>query len=95
MIGIDCAAARWETRELMTIRTEILAAIEEIVAGDKSRSFKVSDVVDAMARRGSAYKRPSIRVFVASKLCGPEGSEPKPDRMLDRVGKGKYRLAAS
>lgn len=90
---VDCIdEAREDDR--VTARSEILAAIESVVAADGT--FAVADIVKELDRRGSAYAESTIRTHIVSRMC-----ETAPDHHaatyddLERVDRGMYRLRES
>lgn len=74
-------------------RAEILAAINDLVARSGRPDITLSEVVDEMRRRGSAYAESTVRTMMASHMCAQvQGLNIGSYDDLDRVGRGRYRV---
>jgi hypothetical protein len=77
-------------------RAEILRAIDAITTRSGRSTFEVIEVVQEMARGGSAYAESTVRTMVTSHMCASSmgaGSNKHAD--LERIGRGLYRLAGT
>lgn len=77
-------------------RGEILRAIEAVTTRSGRETFELSEVVQEMARSGTAYAESTVRTMVTSHMCASSmgaGSDKHAD--LERVGRGLYRLAGA
>lgn len=80
----------------MSVRSEILAAIDQVVAGRVDQSFTAAEVINAMRRGATRYTDQTIRTHIASRMCSNA-----PDHHavvyqdLIRTERGRYRLAST
>ena len=77
----------------MTLRTDILEAVRELVREQEDASFSAPDVVRVLQHRGTPYKELSIRSHVSYAMCA---TAPDPDNRrfqdFERLSRGRYRL---
>lgn len=76
----------------MTARDDILAAIPAVCARTGHDIFTPQDVIDELERRGTRYKRSTIRTHIVSRMCvnAPDHHARTYDDLV-RVADGQYR----
>jgi hypothetical protein len=78
----------------VTARQEILAAARSLAARSSDSTFTVEDVLNELHRRGTRYADGTIRTHVVSSMCADAPvNHAVVYSDLDRVGRGRYRLA--
>ncbi|MBM6399788.1 hypothetical protein [Phycicoccus sonneratiae] len=76
-----------------TARSEILAAINSLIARSGLHEVAVQDVVHEMRRRGARYSDSTVRTMMTSHMCAQvHGPNIAAYDDLDRVDRGTYRL---
>lgn len=77
----------------MTCRQEILEAASEVMRNSGKDYFTVSDVIYHMNKKGTTYKKSTIRTHIVSSMCrnAPANHMTRYDDLY-RIGPGTYRL---
>ena len=82
-------------KETWTLRDELMAAIERLLAKQESREFNFPSVWEEMASAGTTFDRDSARTTFSFHM--PMSDGPAATRGYDdliRVGRGRYRVAS-
>ncbi|GGS06775.1 DUF7669 domain-containing protein [Deinococcus sedimenti] len=78
----------------MTYREEIMDVVRELVRDRPDREFTLDELIAALNDRGSACKTQTVKTYVAGILCQQAPvMYRKRHPTLERVGRGRYRLA--